>query len=175
MNEVFTDKYDQFFRKSAAEFFGDIEPEIDWRWFKAQAIAESGIDPLAMSQAGATGIMQLMPSTYAEMTEKLGYSPGNRMATMIYDPEVNIRCGIAYDRRCWNIWKVPQMPDRLWFMFASYNAGPGNIIKAQKLAVFKARWSSVSTQLRKVTGDDDAPETLNYVRRIQKIYGWEQP
>lgn len=172
MNTAFTDKYDYLFERFALEFFGD---DLDWRWFLAQGIVESALNPTAVNpRSGCTGIMQLHPDTYAEMTEKLGYPSGPKMATMIYDPEVNIRCGIAYARRCWNIWKQEQYPDRLWFTFASYNAGPGHIIKAQKLAVFKTKWSSVSTQLRKVTGDDDAPETLNYVRRIQKIYGYEK-
>lgn len=169
----FTDKFDHLFQRFTAESFADID--IDWRWFKAQGIAESKLDPLAVSPVGATGIMQLMPETYIEMTHRLGYAPGPKMATMIYDPEMNIRCGIAYDRRCWDIWKQEDGVERIWFMFASYNAGPGNIIKAQRLTAIKNKWSSVSTQLHKITGSDDAPETINYVRRIRKIYGWEQP
>lgn len=167
------DKYDHLFQRYTAEFFAGID--VDWRWFKAQGIAESNLDPLAVSPVGATGIMQLMPKTYAELTMKLGYPPGPTMAGMIYDPAVNIRCGIAYDRRCWDIWKRESDEERLWFMLASYNAGPGNIIKAQRMAAVKDRWSSVSTHLHKITGSDDAPETINYVRRIRKIYGWEQP
>jgi membrane-bound lytic murein transglycosylase F len=165
--DVFTHKYDELFQRFAAEFFGGLD--VDWRWFRAQGIAESGLDPRAVSPVGAVGIMQLMPGTSAEMAVRLNLvdSPA--------DSEFNIRCGIAYDRRCWDIWKQESGIERLSFMFASYNAGPGNIIKAQRLAIFKSKWSSVSTHLHKVTGPDDAQETNRYVRRIKKIYGWEMP
>ena len=165
--DVFTHEYDELFQRFAAEFFGGFD--VDWRWFRAQGIVESGLDPRAVSPAGAMGILQLMPGTSAEMAVRLNLvdSPAN--------PEFNIRCGIAYDRRCWDIWKQEAGIERLSFMFASYNAGPGNIIKAQWLAVVKNKWSSVSTQLHRITGSDDAPETINYVRRIKKVYGWEMP
>lgn len=166
MNEYST-KYDHLFRRYAAGFFGDID--IDWRWFKAQGIAESELNPLAVSPSGAVGIMQLMPGTAAEMAAKL------KIANSPKDPDFSIRCGIAYDRRCWDTWKEEDGFERVWFMFASYNAGTGNIIKAQKLAAIKTKWASVSAQLHKVTGDDDAPETINYVKRIQEYYGWERP
>lgn len=155
--------YDELIRRYAGEFFGDLD--VEWRWFKAQTFQESRFNPRAVSSAGAMGLMQLMPKTATEMAGRLGVSETP------YDPEFSVMAGIAYDRRCWNIWKKEEGLERLRFMLASYNAGAGNIIKAQKLAVFKDRWSSVSAQLHKITGRDDAPETLTYVRRIEHIYG----
>lgn len=168
MPKPYSTKFDLLFLRFSAELFG---LDFDWKWFKAQAIAESNLDPLAVSPVGATGIMQLMPATYADTTRRLGLSAGPHTASLIYDPLTNIRCGIAYDRRCFDLWQKETGIERLRFMFASYNAGPGNIIKAQRLAICKDKWSSISTVLHLVTGRDDAPETINYVRRIEKLYG----
>ena len=62
-----TERYDPTFRKYAKRFFG---VGFDWRLFKAQAMTESRLNPLAQSQVGARGIMQLMPSTFLEIQSK---------------------------------------------------------------------------------------------------------
>ena len=63
------------------------------------------------SKAGAIGLMQLMPATWATMRdiEHLGFDPD--------DPHDNILAGTAYLRR---------MADRFGYpgLFAAYNAGP---------------------------------------------------
>jgi soluble lytic murein transglycosylase-like protein len=161
MSARITNRYNHLFQRFSLEFFG---PEFDWQWFWVQAVCESALNPKAISPAGAVGLMQLMPGTSADMAKLLGIPDAP------YDPEFNIRAGICYDRRCFNIWKKESGIERLRFMFASYNAGPGNIIKAQRLATFKDKWSAVSTQLPKITGRH-AEETINYVRRIERIYG----
>jgi hypothetical protein len=49
-------------------------------------------------------------------------------------PRWNIAAGIFYDRTIWNLWLVERpLQDRLKFMFGSYNAGKGSILKAQKI------------------------------------------
>ena len=154
-------QYDELFQQSSLEFFG---PDFDWKWLKSQGYAESLLDPEAVSPAGAIGIMQLMPGTSVEMAKRLN------IPNAPFDPEFSIRAGIAYVRRCWNIWQQETGIERLRFMFASYNAGPGHIIKAQRLATIKDKWSSVSAQLHKITGRH-ALETITYVRRIEKFYG----
>ena len=63
-----TRKYDQYFRKYSKRFFG---PAIDWYWFKAQGIAESGLRGNARSWVNAKGIMQLMPRTFAELKKRI--------------------------------------------------------------------------------------------------------
>jgi len=156
-----TNQFNELFQRFTCEFFW---PDFDWNWFKCQAIAESTLNPEAVSPAGAIGIMQLMPATSAEMAAKLNIPDDP------FNPEFSIRAGICYDRRCYDIWKKEEDLERLRFMFASYNAGAGNIIKAQRLATFKTKWISVSTQLPKITGRH-AEETFNYVRRIERMYG----
>jgi soluble lytic murein transglycosylase-like protein len=64
------------------------------------------------SRAGAMGLMQLMPGTWAELRYQLQLGPDP------YDPHDNIIAGTAYLR---------QLSDRFGYpgMIAAYNAGPG--------------------------------------------------
>jgi membrane-bound lytic murein transglycosylase F len=157
-----SNKYNELFKRYSLEYFG---PDFDWMWFRAQGLCESLLNPEAVSPAGAMGIMQLMPGTAAEMAKRLG------IANDPFNPEFSIRCGIAYDRRMWDIWKKEEGIERLRFMFASYNAGAGHILIAQRLAAIKNKWASVSAHLHEITGDDNAQQTITYVRRIERAHG----
>ena len=110
-------KYDKYFSKYSKRYFG---PSFDWRFFKAQAVAESRLVANVKSRAGALG------------------------------------------------------QDRINFMFGSYNAGKGNIIKAQRIAKKEGLnsnlWKSIEPTLRRVTGRR-SNETITYVKRINKIKG----
>lgn len=82
-------------------------------WIRAVLRAESAGDVRAVSAAGAMGLMQVMPDTWAELRVRhgLGRDP--------YDPRDNILAGTAYLR---------EMFDRygnVAAMLAAYNAGPG--------------------------------------------------
>lgn len=82
-------------------------------WIRAVLDAESAHDTGAVSSAGAMGLMQVMPDTWAELRiqHRFGADP--------YDPRDNIFAGTAYLR---------QMLDRygsIGAMLAAYNAGPG--------------------------------------------------
>jgi membrane-bound lytic murein transglycosylase MltF len=146
-------KYDLYFKHWGEVYF----PWSDWNWWKAQGIAESGLLPSVSSEVGAVGVMQLMPGT----AKSLG------VANSI-DPESNIQGGIKYDRLLWNGWTQIPSSDRLWFTFGSYNAGPGNIGKALKLAS-SASWEGVVGSLGRVTGKFST-QTIQYVQRIRAIY-----
>lgn len=165
MPSRYTTTYDALFKAFAVEFFHEVLP---WKWFKAQAIAESSLNPQALSVAGAIGLMQLMPATAAEMARRL------RIANAPRVPHVNIRMGIAYARRCWDFWSAPRRKeDRIRFMLGSYNAGPGNILKAQGMAEDRMfdldRWHSIEVCLPAITGKH-AVETINYVSRVERLY-----
>lgn len=86
---------------------------IPEHWIAAVLRAESAGDMRAISSAGAMGLMQVMPATWAELRTRhgLGRDP--------YDPRDNILAGTAYLR---------EMFDRygnVAAMLAAYNAGPG--------------------------------------------------
>lgn len=73
---------------------------------------ESGFDPLAVSRAGARGLMQLMPGT----AQRYG-------VTRIHDPAENIAGGSAYLR------DLLDRFGRLELALAAYNAGEGAVEK----------------------------------------------
>ena len=86
---------------------------IPEHWITAVLRAESAGDVRAVSMAGAMGLMQVMPATWAELRSRygLGRDP--------YEPRDNILAGTAYLR---------EMFDRygnVAAMRAAYNAGPG--------------------------------------------------
>ena len=158
-------KYDRYFSKYSKRYFG---PGFDWRYFKAQAIAESRLKANAKSHVGARGIMQIMPRTFKDIARKNPNVQGG-----ITRPRWNIAAGICYDRMLWKEWKAKRpLQDRINFMFASYNAGKGNIIKAQRIAgkqsLNENLWKSIEQTLPKVTGENSG-ETIGYIKKIKKI------
>ncbi len=86
---------------------------IPEHWIRSVMQVESAGDPRAVSHAGAMGLMQVMPATWADLRQDhdLGADP--------FDPRDNILAGTAYMRA---------MLDRygtVGGMLAAYNAGPG--------------------------------------------------
>lgn len=51
-----------------------VEYDLDWRMLAAQAYVESGFDALALSSAGAMGLMQVLPGTWREWAPAAGVS-----------------------------------------------------------------------------------------------------
>jgi hypothetical protein len=80
-------------------------------WIRAVMRAESAGDVHAISSAGAMGLMQIMPDTWAELRVRhgLGRDP--------YDPRDNILAGAAYLREMYHRFGSPGF-------LAAYNAGP---------------------------------------------------
>lgn len=85
---------------------------IPERWIRAVLRAESAGDVRAISSAGAIGLMQVMPDTWAglRVRYRLGRDP--------YDPRDNIMAGAAYLREMWDRYGSAVA------MLAAYNAGP---------------------------------------------------
>lgn len=105
-------------------------PTVSASLIAAQALQESSCNPLARSQAGAVGIMQIMPGTARdiERTCKLpGFSPLN--------PRTAIIGGVCYDAIVRKI-VGPMNDSQEWSkaMFRAYNGGAGYVLKERKLA-----------------------------------------
>ncbi len=99
------------FTTEAAQRFG-----LPVAWIERVMQAESGGRTMLegrpiVSRAGAMGLMQLMPGTWAEMRAALGLGGDP------FDPRDNILAGTAYLRRMYDRFGYPGM-------FAAYNAGP---------------------------------------------------
>lgn len=110
----------------------------DWRLLAAQVAQESRFDPRARSFAGARGLLQLMPRTAKEM--------GVRNSA---NPEQNLAGGVRYLAQLTQQWSdIPDENERLKFVLASYNAGRGHILDAQRLAEAHGddprRWEDVA-------------------------------
>ena len=148
--------FDHRFKKHAKHYFG---AHFDWRWFKAQGLAESTLREHALSNRGARGVMQILPTTYAEIFQDHSLLPE------ITDPKWNIAAGIAYDRYLYERWarRVPPS-QRLAFTLGSYNAGFRKISNARQQAKSSGQPSDRWTQVAAY-----APgQTRHYV---QKIFG----
>lgn len=97
-----TSLYDEHIR-SAAERYGLPVPLL-----KAVMAVESNFNPAAVSEKGATGLMQLMPATARDM-----------YVYDLYDPAQNIEGGARYLRHLHD-----QFGNDLVMVLAAYNAGP---------------------------------------------------
>lgn len=98
----------------------------DWRLLAAQAYQESTFDPQAVSYMGAMGLMQLMPST----ARQVGVSQ-----TEVFDPVSNVRGATRLISQLNRHYASITNPDeRINFILAAYNAGPGHVDDARALA-----------------------------------------
>lgn len=88
---------------------------IPEHWIYAVMKTESRGRILAVSPAGAMGLMQIMPATWASLRAR--YRLGNNA----YDPRDNIHAGTAYLREMYDQFGTPGF-------LAAYNAGPGRYL-----------------------------------------------
>ncbi len=96
----------------------------DWRLLASVCYQESKFNPNALSFGGAYGMMQFMPNT----GPTYGVYPDS-------PPEIQIMGGakkLAADEKFWS--RIPDDFQRKKFAMASYNAGKGHILDAQRLA-----------------------------------------
>ena len=112
-------EYDEMIRRFSAII------NWDWRLLASLICQESHFDPTVESYTGAFGLMQVMPDT----GENFGID-------ITSSPENNLKAGIRYIAWLHTIFdsKIPDKKERINFILASYNAGPGHVLDAMKLA-----------------------------------------
>jgi soluble lytic murein transglycosylase-like protein len=97
--------YDEFIREASTRY------RVDATLIRSVMQTESAFDAMAVSPAGALGLMQLMP----ELAAELGVEDP-------LDPRQNIMGGVKYLRRLLDLHR-----GNVRLALASYNAGPTNV------------------------------------------------
>lgn len=111
-------EYDESIQKNADKL------GWDWKLLASQIYQESNFDPKTESWAGAIGLMQLMPATARELGD---YD--------LYQAESSIEAGVKYlEKISARLADVPDSLERIKFVLATYNAGPGHVDDARALA-----------------------------------------
>jgi membrane-bound lytic murein transglycosylase F len=130
--------------------------------WKAQLYQESRLDPDAVSPVGAAGLAQFMPATWSMMVKEMHL--GVRASP--HTARFAIPAGAAYMANLRRQWSAPRpQGDRHALAAASYNAGLGHLLNAQKLCGGKNRYLDIIRCLPRVTGKH-SEETIQYVKRI---------
>ena len=165
--------FDDYF-KAYAKIIG-----WDWRLLAAVAYKESKFDPNVTSWAGACGLMQIMPKTALS----LGLTEED-----FYDPEKNIRAAAQYLNKMKKLFpNIVDENEKIKFILASYNAGPGHIFDARALTLKAGnnpdKWDDVREYLRLKSNPEyyndevcrfgycRGEEPINYVDVITTKYG----
>ncbi len=138
-------------------------PEGHWLWLKAQLYQESLLDPAAVSPVGARGLGQFMPRTWGEVAGQLGFGRASP-----HSVRHSIMASAYYMRKLREGWSSPRPEMDRWDLArASYNAGMGNLLKAQRLADGAVEYARIIAALPRVTGRHSR-ETITYVQRIHR-------
>ena len=134
-----------------------VDSPVDVAMVYAIARQESAFAPQAQSSAGAQGLMQLMPDTARRTARRLGLEFDFQR---LLDPEYSTQLGAAHLRDLMEDWK-----GSLILIFASYNAGGGNVSKW-----IKAYGDPRSPTIDAVDWVERIPfsETRNYVQRVME-------
>lgn len=108
-----SDPWGPYIREASQRF------DMPESWVRALMHQESGghlyqNGRLITSSAGAMGLMQVMPGTYAELRARHNLGPDP------FDPHENIMAGVAYMREMYDMYGSPGF-------LAAYNAGPNRL------------------------------------------------
>lgn len=141
------DRYDSLF-----QYYGE-KHGVDWRRMKAQAMAESALDPNAVSPRAAVGLTQFMPRTWLEWWDETSGIQGAPMSWADRrNPERSIAAQAAYMARLittFGSWRVA---------LAAYNWG----------------WGRVRSHLQSHDGRLNLfvlpKETRDYIRRVERFH-----
>lgn len=161
----FPDRYDQRIERAAETLLPVPSAAFGWQILKAQYFQESRLDPTAVSPVGAAGVAQFMPGTWSDVMRAMGLS-----GVSPHDARIAIDAGAWYMAKLRSSWTAerPEV-DRHSLALASYNAGFGHLLKAQREAGGVPDYARIIRALPSVTGHH-ATETTNYVTRIWRYW-----
>lgn len=116
--------------------------------------AESSFIPHAESRKGAEGLMQILPSTYAEIKKELDLSDSDRS---LKNPRVNIKVGVYY---------LSKLRREKWIendveLLAAYNAGRGKALSWKRESGGKITPEKIPYK-----------ETRDYVVKVTRTHRW---
>ncbi|MFN7389592.1 transglycosylase SLT domain-containing protein [Brevundimonas sp.] len=139
----------------------EINPEGGWTLERSLVYAiarrESGFNAEARSPVGAYGMMQVMPTTAAEMTGDRGFVTNPRR---LFQPATNVRLGQEYVNR---MLARSEFQGDLLRAVASYNAGPRPMLDAlQRLGPDPDPLLLIETI--------DVPQAREYVEKVVAAY-----
>lgn len=115
---------------------------------------ESYFNPLALSASNAVGLVQILPSTAREVSERRGYGRINEF--LLFNPETNIKFGTAYFSQ------LRQQFNNDIYAVAAYNGGAGSVTSWLK----KNQYSDMDEFIENIP----YPETQNYVKKVYRSY-----
>lgn len=135
--------------KSLAALFREVEARLGLPRGLVEAVArvESGLNPRAVSPAGALGLMQLMPAT----ARALG-------ANDPFDPAQNVEAGARYLRHL-----LDRFGGNLRLALAAYNAGPGAVERYGGVPPYSETRTYVEKVLALMPGRKAGPQTVPIV------------
>jgi soluble lytic murein transglycosylase-like protein len=121
-----SDKYEAVIRKTSKRY------SVDYALVKAVIKAESNFNPLAISRAGAKGLMQLMPGT----AKALGVNDS-------FHPADNIEGGVRHLRYLLDLFN-----GNLQLVLAAYNAGEEAVFRYNGIPPYQETRTYVQRVLR---------------------------
>ncbi|HEX6982340.1 MAG TPA: transglycosylase SLT domain-containing protein [Balneolaceae bacterium] len=146
---------------------------LDWLMITAIIAQETKFNPKAKSWAGAMGLMQIIPR-YSEISKP----------KLLYKPEINIREGVRILSEHLDHYSYMDRSNQWAFALGAYNAGPGHIADARRLAIDHNdnpnEWENVAEALLKLMqrkyyknaryGFCRGIQTVQYVQEIKNRY-----
>lgn len=146
---------------------------IDWLLIASIVAQETKFNPQSKSWAGAVGLMQVLPR-YSEVTDE----------EQLYDVRTNLKEGIRIIKEHLQHYSYMDSTNQWSFALAAYNAGPGHIADARRLAIDHNKdpnkWENASDALLKLMqrkyykdaryGFCRGIETVRYVQEIKNRY-----
>ena len=139
----------------------DIQPEggfvIERSLVYAIARKETDFNANARSAVGAYGLMQVMPTTAAELANDRSFVSSPER---LFNPAVNARLGQAYVSK---VLAMPAINGDLLRVAASYNAGPGPMVAAVRKLGHDADPLLLIETI-------DVPQARDYVEKVVAAY-----